>query len=390
MKWSNRSHEFDTIAQEILRSSQKKSFYIWGAGYFGDAIYRSLRDKIDIIGYIDSNEKKWQSEKNMLRVYRPSILNNVERDNVSVLVSAGWTKDIFEQLKNFNFEKNRNCFHIDEFFSILMMYQYGKLCLSVIGISISERCTLKCEKCSTLIPYIKNPRSFSLEDVNTELENLFRVVDYISSLTVNGGDAMCNLECRSIIEFIGKKYLNKQIGTIELCTNAIIIPSEEFLETLRRYHVYFRFTDYGDKARQNINHIIKLLDDWDIKYDHVKFTQWRDMGYPQESNGLFGEEAWRLHFERCDRRSCQLVLDGNFFYCGQVIGADRAGYCPIDEDDYYDLHIPNINKKEFLEFALGYSSKGYVNYCKKCNGGFNVNNKKIPAGIQLQSQEVKM
>jgi hypothetical protein len=208
-------------------------------------------------------------------------------------------------------------------------------------------------------------------------------IDYVSSFAFNGGDAMCNSECREILSFVGENYLGSKISTMEIYSNAVIIPNEKFIDVLKKYNIYFRFTDYGEHARQRIAEVIELFDRNNIRYDHVKFAEWCDMGYPQGSNGLYDDIALQNHFHNCDRRSCQLVSDGRFFFCGQAIAADRIGYCPLSENDYYDLRTTVKNKKEFLEFALGYSNNGYLNYCRKCNGSFNINKKRIPAGIQL-------
>ena len=382
-----KGQEFDALAKVIIEVAENKKFYIWGAGYFGDAIYASLRDEIEIIGYIDSDEKKWNTNKNDLEIHPPSVLSNMCDDaisGISVLVSAGWTREIYSSLNAANFSLNENYFHIDEFYAIFMMYSRNKLCLTNLSVTVTERCTLRCEKCLGFMPHMTNPKHFTLQDIETELTTLFNTVDYVSSLAINGGDAMCNPECYEIIEVIGEQYLTDKIGTIELYTNAIIIPNERFLEMLKRHNVYFRFTDYGSQARQRIEEILPLLSKWGIRYDHVKFAQWCDMGYPQESNGLYGDEAWQKHFTTCDRRSCQTIEGGKFYYCGQVIGADKVGYCLIEESDYFDMTAASINKKELLEFTLGYSEKGYLSYCKKCNGGFNTNKKMVVAGMQLR------
>ncbi len=59
-----------------------------------------------------------------------------------------------------------------------------------------------------------------------------------------------------------------------------------------------------------------------------------------------------------------------------------------EKTDYFDAKdLTESTKKEFMEYMLGYSEKGYYNYCTACNGSFNVNNKKIPVGEQLQSRK---
>jgi hypothetical protein len=250
---------------------------------------------------------------------------------------------------------------------------------------ITEKCTLRCEKCCQFYPYYKNRRNITFNDFKHELELCFKTIDYVSAVALCGGDTMCNPELGTMLEWIGENYLGSKIGMLEIVSNAVLLPDENLLIALQKYNVYFRFTDYGDQATQKIKDVVTLLESHNIRYDHVKYSQWFDLVYPKESNGLHDEMALQKHFDRCDRHCCQAYFKGKFFYCCLAVGADAIGYCPASEDDYFDLSLPAIDKKIFMEFALGYSNKGYLNYCKKCNGSFNNNAKKIPAGVQLKT-----
>lgn len=37
MKWKNKGHEFDEMANNVLQ--ENVSYYIWGAGTFGESFY---------------------------------------------------------------------------------------------------------------------------------------------------------------------------------------------------------------------------------------------------------------------------------------------------------------------------------------------------------------
>jgi hypothetical protein len=384
MKWKNKGHEFDDLAEVILDTARTKSFYIWGAGYFGDAIFKTLRNDINFIGYIDSDPGKQEKKMNGITIYPPSVLNNADMNKTSVLVSAGWTNEIFSELKCFGFSKNLTCFHIDEFLAIYMMYRHGRLYLSTCSISITERCTLRCEKCACFTPLLKDSINFSLDEIASDLEILFNSVEYLSSLYISGGDAMCNPRCGQILEYIGSKYYKCKIGTINLMTNAVIVPNDDFCGILNKYNIYFRFTDYNLRKIQKIDQCMEKLKQYGIKYDHVRFSEWYDTGYPQESNGIHDADKLQKFHALCDVRSCSFIKDGRYYLCARTYSADRIGYCNADGSDYFDLKNFDLSKKiEFMEFALGYSDKGYYDYCKKCNGSFNVNTHRIKPGVQI-------
>lgn len=385
MKWKNKGHEFDDLAQIIIDSAQTKSFYIWGAGYFGDAIFETLNCEIDIIGYIDSNPAKQGKKMNNLEIFQPSVLDEAGAEKkISVLVSAGWTKDIFTSLAHHGFIKDVHCFHIDEFLAIYMMYRHNKLCLASCSYNISEFCTLCCDKCVAFNPLIRDKTYPGLDKITADFEIFFNSVDYLSSLYLTGGDPMCNPHISEILEYLGSNYIKKRIGTINLMTNAVIVPDDEFLSLLKKYDIYFRFTDYSLNGIQKIDVCMEKLQKHEIRYDHVQFTEWYDLGYPQESNGIVGDDKLHEFFTACDIRSCSTIVDGYYYLCGRIYSADRIGYCAIEDTDRFDLkNLDSGKKKEFLEYSLGYSDKGFYNYCRKCNGGFNVNLSRVTPGKQI-------
>ena len=55
----------------------------------------------------------------------------------------------------------------------------------------------------------------------------------------------------------------------------------------------------------------------------------------------------------------------------------------MDGDEYFDLtsYTPD-QAKELIEFRLGYTKKGYVNFCKKCRGFSDENPLVKKAAIQ--------
>jgi FlaA1/EpsC-like NDP-sugar epimerase len=149
MKWTNKGHQFDDIAKVVC--DDESEYYIWGAGVFGESFYHVFKDEIRVKGFVDSNPKKWGATIGNVRVSSPQILVP-KSAHVKVLVSAGWIKEIFGELERMGYSLNCDFFHIDEFSSIYMMYRHDRLCLTNISYIITEKCTLKCEKCSGLYP----------------------------------------------------------------------------------------------------------------------------------------------------------------------------------------------------------------------------------------------
>lgn len=318
-----------------------------------------------------------------IEIFSPAILEN-NRD-VNVLVSAGWTFQIFNELKKYGYTKNLNCFHIDEFGSVYNMYKFDKLNLAMLSYSITQKCTLKCKHCASFMPYINKPENYSIEKIMEDIDNCFKLVDYINAFVLVGGDAMMHPQFNEIFELICQKYYKKKFNTLEIATNAIIMPTQQQIELFQKYDAFIRFTNYGEfvKTVQKIPQTIELLEKHNLRYDHVQFDHWLDIGYEQSQNNIKKENLVKF-FNACDKRSCMSVSDNKMFFCSNALYAHNADFCNLDSADYFDIsNIDNVNKRELMEFMLGYSEKGYYEYCKKCNGSFNVNNKKIPVGEQL-------
>lgn len=384
MRWTNKGHQYDLIGEKICTlSDNQSSFYIWGAGTFGISFFELFCHEIKIDGFIDSNPKKQGLTVCGVQVHAPDYLKD---KHFFVLVSAGWTKEIYSQLNELGYVKGTNYLHIDDFTSLYYWYKYKKVCFSDITYMITEHCSLKCENCNSFVPKIKNPINVPIKQITKDFEQFFQYVDHVNILGLSGGDAMMHPDFVDIIDELGDKYYPQKAAHLEVYSNAVIIPNEHMLQIMKKYDVFYRFSDYRPytNERQKIEEVISLLQKNGIRYDHVRFEKWCDCGYPQTSNGIKKAEDLIKFFDACDRKSCHSLCNGLVLYCGMMKGADRINYWNIDTSDAFDISVYDADKRiELIEYMLGYSEKGYLHYCQKCNGSFNVNRNVIEAGKQL-------
>lgn len=381
MKWTKPGHEFDYMKDVILEEGVQ--FYIWGAAINGKGIYKSFKDELDIIGFIDIDPKKQGQTIDGVEIYHPDVLNNCH-SNIRVLVASARETDIFSELKTKGFVKDVNCFTKNKFLTLYQLFKYNKLHQIFLSYSITERCTLKCKNCVGLFPYMDNPKDVPVETIMSSLKKYFNFVEKINILSLTGGDALLHKNFDLLLEKIGELYYNKKIDTIGVLTNAIIIPSKRTCELLKKYNVKVHVTDYSDATnRQKLTEIKSLLDEYDIHYDIVTHEYWLDMGYPQEKNKFSTPEEWMNLFNNCGM-SCPSLYENKLFYCSPANYIDRANYCKYDEDDYLDIDkLKPEEKIKILEFSNGYCNKGYIEYCKKCNGNGSLNDNIIKAGEQI-------
>lgn len=384
MKWTNKGHQFDEVAKEILK--EDISYYIWGAGMLGEVFYDGFHREINILGFIDMDPQK-QNTKTLknLPIFPPSILENCDKTSIKVLIASVWSAQIFNSLNDFGFTKRIDCFHTEEFSLVYAMYRHGKIQINNLNHYITEKCTLNCKYCTSHTAYLERPRDREYQMVLKELDHFFQWVDKINMLGIIGGDAMCHKNFDDIIEYIGEKYYQKEVNRIEVYTNAVIIPTRSQLELFQKYNVKIRFTDYGEftKSKQKISEIISLLEDNDIEHHLMTLDYWMETCHPRENNGI-PEANLPAFFESCDLKSCAGLYNDKIYYCNYPHRASRIDYCEELPSDSFALdHFDAARKKELVEYLLGYNENGYLNACAKCYGNINVNNKRIPVGEQV-------
>ena len=383
MKWQNRGHEFDFLEEKIMNCQY--NYYIWGAGTFGKAFCDEFENEMKIVKFVDRNPVKQNTTFCGYDVISPDELKkifNSEKD--IIIVSTGLTKSVYDFLNEMGLKRYVNYFHIDEWSSLYMLYKYNKVYVSDITFGITQFCTLKCEYCNSFIPKIKNPINYSLEEMKETIQTYFQWVDEVNVLALCGGDAMVCPHFDELLQWIVKEYYPRRAKHIEIYSNAVIVPTEMQLEFFKKNKIVYRFTDYSSMTgKQKITEVIELLERYDIMYDHVQFKEWYDCGYPQKSNGISSEQGLINFFDMCDRKTCHGVWNNKIFFCSMCFYADLIKYCELDESDCFDLKkCDEKRKKEFVEYYLGYNEKGYMNYCKMCNGGMNINTHAIPVGNQ--------
>lgn len=381
MKWVDKGHEYDQRAKILV--NKKNEYFIYGWGIVGKTFFDKFSNEIDIVGIIDRDPQKW-GEYNGIPISSPEELRLNE--NQIVIVATGWVAEVSKLLNSNGYSYGVDYFLVDEFSTIYNFYVHDRLHLENVAIVCNEKCTLRCEKCVALIPYNKHQINYSFEEMCETADLLFKWIDSVGILALSGGDAMLNNNLEKFIAYLGCKYIER-IGKIELYTNAIILPTENMINLWRKYGIIVRFTDYSKNVpgRQKIAYFINLCKINNIHCEQVKFDNWVDIGYPQESNGISTEEGLINHCKRCSPVICTTIIKNKLFYCSPAGMSYASGLFDEENGDFFQLDLFDVNKRvELLEFYNGYSEKGYPSYCRRCNGLFNSNDKLIDVAVQLR------
>ena len=91
-------------------------------------------------------------------------------------------------------------------------FDEDKTYLRSLDVMITTKCSLKCESCSNLMQYYKNPLDSEYEQILNSLDIISKNVDEISEFRVIGGEPFMNKKWAEIVYTIAlrnpkKKYI---------------------------------------------------------------------------------------------------------------------------------------------------------------------------------------
>ena len=381
MKWQNKGHEFDNVYKSIC---EKKKYYLFGAGDYGTQFLRIFKDEIEIIGYIDN--KKHGTVVNGLTCYS---LEEAERnDEIGIILNMSQIARVkpIEQLEAAGYVKDKDFFIIEEFLSVYNVYKYDKVYLSSISFLPSTICNLNCKNCLNFNPFAKEFFVREWDDLVADVDLFFSCVDHIMLFHVSGGEPMIYKHTADLIEYIDKNY-GDRIDTLRTVTNGTIVPKPEVLEKLSKCNIEITIDDYREavpRFNNNFDELINRLNEYGIKYYINKAESWIDLAPEKTDYSDYPEEQLIKHRDECSQ-SWQELRDGKLYSCNYAAYATVAGIAgEQDLEEAYDLTcFDDTKKKELVEFRLGYTEKGYTNFCKKCRGFTPQNSEEVKPAEQV-------
>ena len=296
MKRKNIGNEFQGLYQ--LLTDKNKEFILWGAANIGKEIYKEYSEKINIVKIVDKNPIK--CDKNIGNCIVESSTNiKINKNNIIIITTSSY-EEVSKELNTKGYRRNIDYIDYFLFVKVYELYKNDFLISGRLDISITEKCTLKCEKCNMFMPYFKQPKDYSIDYIKRDLDSYFNVVDYVRDLNLLGGEPFLYPEFTQVLEYISEKYIDK-IKRIEIFTNGTLIPSEKLLELIKKCNVVVQISDYTNRIdySKRLQDVIQLFDKYSIKYYILKSEIWGDFGYPENPNTLEGENELISFFDKC-------------------------------------------------------------------------------------------
>lgn len=383
MKWENKGHEFDDVYKKMC---EKEEYFLFGAGDLGLKSYHILKNELNIIGFIDNDEKKWESNK-----YEKPVLPLIEAKidkKTGIILTPGQMQrmSIYHELTSKGYKKDEDFFVLEEFLGVYFSYKYNKAYFYNISFLPSTVCNLKCEACLNFNAHAKSFYVRKWEDLIADVDLFFSCVDYILLFHVSGGEPLLYPRIADLIEYIDKKY-GDRIYQLRTVTNGTVVPSDKVLEKLSKSNVEITVDDYREAVPQyneNFDNLIQKFEEFHIPHYISKVDSWIDLEPLKTNYSDWTERQLQEHFDKCCQ-SWQELRDGKLFSCNYDAYATVAGINGEQKEEIFDLKSYSRERiKELIEFRLGYNEKGYTNLCKHCRGFSVENTLIIPPARQVQ------
>jgi len=377
MNWTNKGCEFE---EQGRRFKELKAIYIFGAGISGKTIYNMYADKIRIKGFIDNDPAKSGIDGNNVRTFLISEIQLDEYEAIVICTGQASEREIAAGLTEIGCLSDKNIYFMNTFFPVFDMYVNDVLCLPSVSYLPTTACNLRCKDCLNFSPLIKEHKFRNIERQKADLDLLFSKIDRIILFHISGGEPFLYPHLAELITYLSEHHKNK-IGRVEMTTNATIPPSDALTKALADCGVNLIVDDYRENVpefQNNFDMLIKKLDRYGVLYRVQKAENWISLSPFDTNHSHWNEAQLRLHFTDC-AVPWQEYRDGKLWLCNYAAYAAVAGLEKIYSDEFYDLNdVRADNRNEVLEFRMGYSDKGYAEFCKRCAGyGNNPNKAKV-------------
>lgn len=240
-------------------------------------------------------------------------------------------------------------------------------------IMITEKCNLNCSFCNMFIPHYESPTHKDINDIFSDIDAYFNIVDYVSIFHLVGGEPFLHPNIKNIIEYIEKTY-SSRIDKFIITTNGTVLPKEEVLTTLKNSNVILSVSNYSDelqKLAKKVNRVIGIYEDLKINHYVRDNIKWYDFGDLRLKKNKSTEDLIN-HFDKCTA-PFRGLNGGKFYYCHLNTSAVLTKQFPLNKNDY--VNLSDVSKESLVKFDLGFTELGYITFCDNCNGcntGINI------------------
>ena len=386
-KWTNKGHEFyeignyfETHKNIVVTGSQEDREYITKKLSFLGVKINSLKkfrffNKKNLISKVLFYINEWFYLNYVKKLKKTSIIITPERDYHS-----------HRRMLEYGFTEGKNLFiqkeFLEKYLHIYAVYAADKVYFPSNCFICTTVCTLNCRHCLNFAPYDKNKHHFDIQRLKRDVDTYFKHVDRVELFHISGGEPFSYPKLEELIEYIGKNYRNK-ISIFGIVSNATIIPGDNLCKLFKKYDMRVELDDYTVSVKNlqnNLEKIRKKLEQYNVCTQLNVPETFFELFPPKNVKNEYTEAELIAKFDACANMYTELK-NQKLYNCNYSEFAAEAGVFIKHDDEAFDL-TGKFNKKELVEYRYGYSNKGYVEFCKYCNGIPPCNNNYVKPAVQ--------
>ena len=385
-KWTNKGHEFDELGNYFRKN---KNILILG---YDEKKNNKIKEKLNFLAAkVNITTKKVNTFLYyLIKYFGIAFLPK----NTIIIVEQDSPKILRRLLSHKSVQQNKNLFFQNDFFekylSIFALYVADITYSESQCIILTTHCTLNCKHCLNLNPYIKDKSHNDFEEIKKSIDTYFKAFDYCGLFHLSGGETFMWPHCSELLKYIYNNYKDRYVE-LGASSNLVVALSDELCQTLHDCQVVLFVDDYtnqiDEKKIEIFNQSLEKLKKHNVNYAINKGSElrWFSIFPPVADYTKLTENDLACRYDKCGYRNSE-IRNGFMNNCNYSGFAQRAGVIEQDYSEWYDLNTYTKDKKfELIEYRLGYSEKGYPEFCKYCNGYININpNNFVPVGEQFK------
>lgn len=374
---------------KLLQAVHKYPVVIFGASVLGEVALTALEIcGVKPVCFGDNNFAKQQMPFHGYEVMGIDEICRKYPDAVMVIGAGRYYEEIYQMLSEREYSLIYNdadtidsmdfsTVPFEKFEKILWrLAQLGKLAclknippealhLSRLNVVVTERCTLRCTNCSSLMPQYINPKDCNFEILVKSMEAIMQTVDYIYHMEVLGGEPFLNSELSLILRCLA---LYKTILQIDVITNGTILPPDELIQALKQDNICVVINDYG-AASVKKEEVFSTLTAAGINCRINRHWAWADLGGFENRNRTHDE--LRSLFQRCNFSTCSELLNGQLHRCPRSSHGMNAGLISNHANDYINVLKDASTIDELRNRIRTLVNMEWISACQFCNGNIN-------------------
>lgn len=391
MRRDNTRNCFDEMGAYFI---EHPKVYIYGTGAVALDLNRILEPLNCIEAFIDSHPSKAGKQFCGRDVILPGQLP-MEQDYIIIIANYNIESDSEMRKLLSYYGAVLNVFSAYAFkanlLAIYALFVHKKVWIGHLPYSITEKCTLNCEKCNHFTAFNHNPVNFTFESVCQDFDTFFGVVDYVyNDVILVGGEPFLHPDLYEIVAYVSSKY-KEQYRDLIIISNGTVIPSDNLLSLFAERNVKITISDYREavpEVRDKVNKVLDIFNKNEIVPAISSNLVWTAYDIGSAETGFCSPSEVEYHFNRCNY-PCRYLRDGKLYFCTSDHMAQKLNLIKTDAESYIDLSVMNKQdgdfsaKRRVVEYDFGYvNERGYLNSCASCYGGWKISEKVVPVAEQ--------